>query len=771
MNPRTIVLCAGMHRSGTSLTASLLQSLGVALPGELIPADAANLSGYFENRSIVAAQEQLLQDLGYWWPTEPASRGMPPAVRHHPAYRAYVDWLTSHLDALLAQGEAAQLAIKDPRTSLLLPAWREAAARLGCRLRLVICVRDPRDVCWSLVWRDGPSVGMGWSRAQRLWLQHYRALLRDGAGLDAHVVVYERWLQPAWAAEQLCGLAAFLDQPCGSAAVQAALARVRPEFNHGGAPRLPPVHRSLRQLHHRLCQPKGGMARWAREAERCAVALERHRLRRAAQERLHLLWLRTPWGRRALGPALDRHTLQAQLGSTSLRRFQRCFPHRDDLRPHPLISPAHLNQQRLQRGLPPLRSADDLFRHLLYPDLIPLDPHPWFDCRFVQHQTGQLGAAGVHPVLRYLRDPCDQLENCHPQMNLPWLRALGSTEAYPWRLDHLPGLVPRLHPGLVLADPTASFGDPSAGKAPLQAHEAYWSTIQATFALWPDADLEGPLTWLHAQPGVKQMGLTPTLPARGLECWGLPGHWEAALLAQLAGMEPERFRCWECPQQLLEHYRSAAALAASNGTAPQPPLLALTQPLLELILADQQPLPKGAALLNLVWPRPAQQSPWLHQLAQAGLILECRPAVRAYLQGLGLPAVWPDPASQQLSAPFDAAPASASSPESTLLLALASSAAEAQLAAAAAQLNPDRYEAVLRLDAQLQTLAAPQQAWSWLEAQRHRHRHLLWLDSPLPAADPKGHAVWAWAQQRGVDLKIVDAEAALQPQWLTPLCQ
>ena len=761
MNRSSIVLCVGMHRSGTSLTASLLQSLGVTLPGELICADAANRSGYFENRSIVDAQEQLLQDLGYWWPTELSSRGIPKEVCDHSAYRAYVDWLTTHLGQLLVQNQGLMLAIKDPRTSLLLPAWREAAHRLNSSLRLVVCLRNPRDVCWSLVWRDGPSVGMSWSRAQRMWLEHYRSLLRDGAELPAEVVHYERWLEPDLALLQLRRLARFLGQPCSAEHERAALARVRPELNNGGAPLLPGVHHSLRRLHHCLADPKAGLVQWARQAERSAAALERHRLRRAVQERCHLLWLRTPWGRQALGPAWDHATLQAQLGSTSLRQFQRCFPHREDLRPHPLISPAHLNQQRLQRGLPPLQTADDLFRHLLYPDLIPLDPHPWFDCRFLQQQNGRLGAPGAHPVLGYLNDSPGALANCHPQMNLPWLRALGSSKAYPWLLDQLSGVVPWLHPGLVVADTNAAFGDPAAGSEQLLAHERYWDTIRSTFALWSNVDLQGPLTWLDQQPGVASVGLTPQLPAQGMICWALSGHWEAVLLSALAGVEPGQFRCFDTPQALMSQLHSRGSLESA-------PLVSLTQPLLELLLVDPQPLPEGTTILNLVWPRPDQQSPWLHRLAQARLILESRPAVRAYLQGLGFPAVWPDVSPSQ--AAVDESPAIPTSGTS-LLLGLARGAAEAQLAAAAPRLNPDRYKAMLRFDAQCQIFGSPEQVLPWLDVQSQRHGRLLWLDPPSPGGDPKAHAVLAWARQRGMPLQLVDDQMAEASDWLLPLCR
>ena len=173
MSRKELILCVGMHRSGTSLTTSLLESLGVCLPGELIEADAANPSGYYENQSIVSAQEQLLKDLGYWWPTERASRGMPESVVKKQVYKDYVKWLTGDLEKLL-NGSQNQIAIKDPRTSLN-TGLKQAAHKLGLSLCIVICIREPRDVCWSLVCRDGDSVGMTWSRAQRLWMEHYKA--------------------------------------------------------------------------------------------------------------------------------------------------------------------------------------------------------------------------------------------------------------------------------------------------------------------------------------------------------------------------------------------------------------------------------------------------------------------------------------------------------------------------------------------------------------------------------------------------------------------
>jgi hypothetical protein len=747
-----LVLCAGMHRSGTSLTASLLEPLGVRLPGELIAADAANPTGYFENRSIVEAQEQLLQALGYWWPTERASRGMPASVVLQSVYGDYVDWLTAYLDELLSGG-AGQIAVKDPRTSLLMPAWHQAAARLEVNLRVVICVREPRDVCWSLVWRDGPSVGMTWARAQRLWMEHYKALIRGLGGAPAQVVLYEHWLEPHLAEAQLAALAAFLGRSCTAEQRRAALVRVRPEFNHGGVHHLPPVDRSLRRLHAGLGKSASDPASLVRQVDRCAAALERQRLRRAFCERLHLVWLQTPWGRRALGAAWDPATLREQLGTTSLRAYRRVFREHPDLRPHPLISPAHLNRERLRRGLPPLQSASDLFRHLLYPDLLPLDPHPWFDCRHYQIQTGQLGLHGPHPVLSYLSRSSLQQPSPfpNPTFPVPWLIALGAHRDWSHQ-DHLPEFSARLHPGLVLADPLDALGDPADGREQLIANEQYWRDIQALFELWPDSDPAGPLGWLSEQPNVGEIGLTEQPPATGYQLWWLAGHWEARLLAELAGVEINQSRLFFRPEDLYEELLS---MRTSEGA--RRVLVALTAPLLELFLVDPAALPAGLGVLNLVWPRPSQQSPWLHLLAQTSLVVECRAEVRAYLQGLGFKAEWPRPTrnhsgSDQLDAP-------------TLLLALTSGPAEAQLAAAAPSLNADRYDAILRLDAELQ-LRDPV---VWLEEQLSSHGSWLWLNPLSPAGDPKGHALVAWANQRGVTLRLLADPP--EPAWWSGLSQ
>src|SRR5215472_14578003 len=68
------VLILGMHRSGTSATAGLLQFAGVDLGSNLTPPQEDNPRGFFEHDEVWQLHQRLLRDLG----SEPHdSRAMP----------------------------------------------------------------------------------------------------------------------------------------------------------------------------------------------------------------------------------------------------------------------------------------------------------------------------------------------------------------------------------------------------------------------------------------------------------------------------------------------------------------------------------------------------------------------------------------------------------------------------------------------------------------------------------------------------------------------
>ena len=192
MTPSPLILVVGMHRSGTSLLGSILGALGVALPGPLIPGDQHNPAGYFERSDITALQEELLIDLQRWWPSEAGTWPLPQGWLHtERAQRA-----AACLKRLLQQDQRQNntpWAIKDPRSSLLVPLWRQVAEELDLPLQLLLAFRDPTEVVTSLVTRDAASTGMTPERAQALWIRHQQQVLVDAGDLPLHVVSYSRW--------------------------------------------------------------------------------------------------------------------------------------------------------------------------------------------------------------------------------------------------------------------------------------------------------------------------------------------------------------------------------------------------------------------------------------------------------------------------------------------------------------------------------------------------------------------------------------------------
>ena len=257
MNSPPLILVVGMHRSGTSLLGSILEALGVAMPGALIPGDDHNPGGYFERSDITALQEELLIDLQRWWPSERGTELLPK------------DWLStprsqraaSCLRRLLSSDRQDQIrpwAIKDPRSSLLLPLWRQVASDLNLPLRLLLAFRDPAEVVTSLVSRDASATGMNSTRAQALWLRHHQQLLSDAKDLPLHVVSYSRWFEAPQ--QQLEGLRSFcLANDQDPAAIAQAMGCIHPEHRRSqGSHQTNRLNRQVKRWQQQLEQASEG---------------------------------------------------------------------------------------------------------------------------------------------------------------------------------------------------------------------------------------------------------------------------------------------------------------------------------------------------------------------------------------------------------------------------------------------------------------------------------------------------------------------------------
>jgi hypothetical protein len=180
-NGNRVVNVIGMHRCGTSLTARLLNLLGVDLGPESDRLEPRfdNPQGYWEQRPIVELNDAIFDALGgsWWRPPE-----MPAGWQRRPEVEALVPRARDVLAAQFGEPESAW-GWKDPRTSLTLPFWRE----LIPQARYVVCLRNPIDVASSLLRREPRT--HTWESAIALWLR-YSAEALDNTRADERLLVF-----------------------------------------------------------------------------------------------------------------------------------------------------------------------------------------------------------------------------------------------------------------------------------------------------------------------------------------------------------------------------------------------------------------------------------------------------------------------------------------------------------------------------------------------------------------------------------------------------
>jgi hypothetical protein len=149
---RSCVVVCGVHRSGTSAVARLVNLLGADIGGDLLAEDPSNSRGYWESQAIVDIHANLLKAVGAVAdPFDPAplradwlTTGFAREAKSRLADRIQSEFAASHL-----------FVVKDPRISQLLPLWIELLSDLKIAPVVVVPFRNPLEVVASLAQRDG----------------------------------------------------------------------------------------------------------------------------------------------------------------------------------------------------------------------------------------------------------------------------------------------------------------------------------------------------------------------------------------------------------------------------------------------------------------------------------------------------------------------------------------------------------------------------------------------------------------------------------------
>ncbi len=184
-NIKKTVCVLGMHRSGTSLIAKILNQLGVdfGATDQFLPAGLIdNPYGFYENKNIVELQDNILNLFNRncyscsplpndWWKNKiikPHIEELKRLIRKEFNHSEFWGW-------------------KDPRTCLLLPMWQEEILHRHNSIHYLISFRNPLDVAKSLNFRNDISISGG----MRLWYYYMINVLKHTTNLNRIFISYE----------------------------------------------------------------------------------------------------------------------------------------------------------------------------------------------------------------------------------------------------------------------------------------------------------------------------------------------------------------------------------------------------------------------------------------------------------------------------------------------------------------------------------------------------------------------------------------------------
>lgn len=186
------LMVLGMHRSGTSVLARMLNLMGAYFgpEGMSTGANEENPRGFWERRDVRALNDAVLHEAGADWNRVSGFKVEDLSAQVRARFHEQASKLVLELDA------HRPWVLKEPRLSLLFPLWRPL---LECPVVLHI-LRSPVEVASSLQTRNAIPAGAG----LELWEQYVRAAIKGSEGLPGVMVSHhELATRPVAAVDRL----------------------------------------------------------------------------------------------------------------------------------------------------------------------------------------------------------------------------------------------------------------------------------------------------------------------------------------------------------------------------------------------------------------------------------------------------------------------------------------------------------------------------------------------------------------------------------------
>ena len=214
----TVVCITGMHRSGTSMIARMLNMCGVYLgrDEDVLFQNDYNSEGYWEHYRIVEFNDDILWHLNGGWDFPPEPGLIEEGSRIPLQYRRRAQKLIGEMNSNAIWGW------KDPRNALTFPYWQ----KLIPNVKVVLCVRNPVEVALSLAKRGFSSIAF----SGHLWKTYNERALSYVPDENLIVTHYDSFfIDPA---SELRKILTFLGMSADQRAISEAVSTLRSNMKH-----------------------------------------------------------------------------------------------------------------------------------------------------------------------------------------------------------------------------------------------------------------------------------------------------------------------------------------------------------------------------------------------------------------------------------------------------------------------------------------------------------------------------------------------------------
>jgi len=241
------VVILGVHRSGTSLCAHLLNALGVDMADDPLPL-SSNPKGHWERWEIVGFHNRIFDLLNRGYETPLHDLPLPAEWWVDPRVAEIKREIVAFLGRKMATG--VPFGFKDPRTARLLPLWRQIFSELDLKVKIVICLRHPAQVARSLNERDGLRMDIGEYR----WFTYMAELYEHTDNDDVCTIEYETWFDDT--GDNAKKLVGFLGLETSQTEIISAVSEIidrnlrhdDPDLRESAQPPLWPLYEAARRL-------------------------------------------------------------------------------------------------------------------------------------------------------------------------------------------------------------------------------------------------------------------------------------------------------------------------------------------------------------------------------------------------------------------------------------------------------------------------------------------------------------------------------------------